>query len=551
VWHAIPAATRQRRPVRNRWIETTRQGGPRGESCDDARVGLVKSGERVLSTEEVAIRGARIGAGLESLGIGPGDGVAVYLRNDVAFFEISLGAASVGAYPVAVNWHSSEEEARYVFEDSEAKAVVIHWDLFQHVRGAIPAGAHVLIVPTPPEIAAAYGLDAQTQPIPEGAIDWDSWRDGFPPRMLEPSATTLSIIYTSGTTGHPKGVKRPPYTPDQMVSLTETLAVIFGLSYFEDPGQIVTAIVGPIYHSAPNVHALFSYRVGAQVHVCPRFDPEGLLALIEAERITHLHMVPIMFERLLKLPEDVRRRYDISSLCFVVHAAAPCSPATKAAMIDWWGPIIHEYYGATETGPVTFLGSEEWLAHPGSVGRAMEGADVRVIDDEGRILGPGEIGEVAAGSASGNNEFTYHGDPAKRRAADRNGLFAPGDVGYFDEEGYLYLCDRKIDMIISGGVNIYPAAIEAELHKHDAVADCAVFGIPDEEFGEAVHAVVTVRPGEKATEEEIKAFLRERIAAYQVPRQVEFRNELPREDSGKIFKRKLRDPHWAAAGRAI
>jgi long-chain acyl-CoA synthetase len=258
-----------------------------------------------------------------------------------------------------------------------------------------------------------------------------------------------------------------------------------------------------------------------------------------------------MFERLLKLPEDVRSRYDVSSLRFVVHAAAPCSPTTKRAMIEWWGPIIHEYYGSTETGPVTFLSSEDWLAHPGSVGCAMDGADVRVLDDAGGVLGPGEVGEIVAGSVSGNNEFTYHGDDAKRRAADRDGLFAPGDVGYFDEDGFLYLCDRKIDMIISGGVNIYPAAIEAELHKHEAVADCAVFGIPDEEFGESVHAVVALRPGHAAGEDEIRDFLRGRIAAYQIPRRVEFRDDLPREDSGKIFKRKLRDPFWADAGRAI
>jgi long-chain acyl-CoA synthetase len=516
-----------------------------------ASVGLVKSGERVLSTEELAVRGARVGAGFESLRIGVGDGVAIYLRNDLAFFEAALGASSVGAYPVAVNWHSSEDEARYVFEDSGAKAVVIHWDLYEQVRGAIPAGVPVLVVRTPPEIAAAYGLDAGQQPIPTGAIEWDAWRDGFAPRMLGPAATTLSIIYTSGTTGHPKGVKRPAYTAEEMELITATLAVIFGLAYFEDPGQIMTAVVGPIYHSAPNVYAMFCYRVGAQIHLCPRFDAEGLLALIEAERITHLHLVPIMFERLLKLPEEVRTRYDISSLRFVVHAAAPCSPATKRAMIDWWGPIVHEYYGSTEIGPVTFLSAEEWLAHPGSVGRAIEGAEIRVLDDDGRVLAPGQVGEIVSGSVTGPSDFTYHGDEAKRRVADRDGLFSPGDVGYFDEEGYLYLCDRKIDMIISGGVNIYPAAVEAELHKHHAVADCAVFGIPDEEFGEAVHAVVALRPDRKATQEELQEFLGARIASYEIPRRVEFRDDLPREDSGKIFKRKLRDPYWAELGRAI
>jgi long-chain acyl-CoA synthetase len=327
--------------------------------------------------------------------------------------------------------------------------------------------------------------------------------------------------------------------------------VIFGFTYFADPSAMVTAVVGPVYHSAPNTHAIFSLRVGATVHLMPRFDPEGLLALIERERVTHLHLVPIMFERLLKLPPEVRRRYDLSSLRFVVHAAAPCSPSTKQTMIDWWGPLIHEYYGSTEVGPVTFLTAEEWLEHPGSVGRRMDGADVRILDDDGNELPAGGVGEIVAGSTTGSNDFTYHRDEGKRRAADRNGLFAPGDVGYFDEHGYLFLCDRKIDMIISGGVNIYPAAIEAELHKHPAVADCAVFGIPDDEFGEAVHAVLQLRPGEAVSEDQIRAFLRERIAGYELPRSVEFRDELPREDSGKIFKRKLRDPFWEDAGRSI
>ncbi len=514
-------------------------------------MGSIRSGDRELSTEALALRGAQAAAGLESLGIGPGDGVALYLRNDLAFFEAALGAGSLGAYPVAVNWHSSEEEARYILEDSDARAVVIHADLLERIRGAIPQGVHVLAVRTPPEIIEAYGLQNAGEGIPDGALDWDSWRDGFAPRVTGPTATALSIIYTSGTTGHPKGVKRPPYTEEDLQRLTGILAVIFGLNYFPDPSQIVTAIVGPIYHSAPNTHAIFNYRVGANIHVCPRFDPEGLLALIERERITHLHLVPIMFERLLKLPDEVRRRYDTSSLRFVVHAAAPCSPTTKRTMIEWWGPIIHEYYGSTEVGPVTFLTAEQWLEHPGSVGRVMDGADVQVLDDAGAPLGPGEIGEIAAGSVAGGSDFTYHRAEAKRRQADRNGLFAPGDVGYFDEDGFLYLCDRKIDMIISGGVNIYPAAVEAELVKHPAVADCAVFGIPDDEFGEAVHGVVALRGGEAATQEELRAFLQGRIASYEIPRRIEFRDELPREDSGKLFKRKLRDPYWAQAGRSI
>jgi long-chain acyl-CoA synthetase len=511
----------------------------------------VCSGDRTVGSDELAIRAARVAAGLESLGIGAGDGVALYLRNDIAFFEAGLGASSLGAYPVAVNWHYTEDEARYVLEDSEAKAIVIHADLLPGVRGAIPDGVEVLVVRTPPEVLSAYGVAPELGEVPAGRLDWDRWYERFEPRMAEPAGTTLSIIYTSGTTGHPKGVKRPPYTPEEIERITASLAVIFGLTYFEDPSEIVTAVVGPVYHAAPNSHANFSFRAGASIHLMPRFDPERLLELIERERITHLHLVPIMFERLLKLPEEVRARYDVSSLRFVIHAAAPCSPQTKRAMIDWWGPVIHEYYGSTEVGPVTFLEAADWLEHPGSVGRPMDGATVRVIDEDGQALGAGETGEVVAGATTGNNDFTYHRDEAKRQAADRDGLFAPGDVGYLDEDGYLYLCDRKIDMIISGGVNIYPAQIEAELHKLAAVADCAVFGVPDDEYGEAVHAVVQLRPGEAASEDQVKAFLRARIAGFSVPRRVEFRDELPREDSGKIFKRKLRDPFWAHAGRSI
>jgi long-chain acyl-CoA synthetase len=513
-------------------------------------MGMIHSGARRLTTEEVALRAAQVATGLRSLGIGSGDGVAMYLRNDFAFFEAALGASMVGAYPVAVNWHYTAEEARYVLEDAEAKLVVIHADLLDGVRDAIPAGVPVLAVPTPPEIMSAYGIAPEACAVPPGMPDWNEWLEGFEPLVGEPAGTTLSIIYTSGTTGWPKGVKRPPYAPDEMERLTRILSIIFGLGYFEDPSRIVTAAVGPIYHSAPNTHAVFNYRVGASIHLMPRFDPEGLLQLIERERITHLHLVPIMFERLLKLPAEVRERYDVSSLRFVIHAAAPCSPTTKRAMIDWWGPIVHEYYGSTEIGAVTFLTAEEWLEHPGSVGRAMDGAVVRVLADDGSELPAGEIGEIAA-AHDGMADFTYHRDEAKRRAADRNGLFAPGDLGYFDEDGFLYLCDRKIDMIISGGVNIYPAHVEAVLHQLPAVADCAVFGIPHEEFGEAVHAVIQPRPGEELTEEEVKAFLRQHIAGYSIPRSVEFRDELPREDSGKIFKRKLRDPYWEGTGRAI
>ncbi len=516
----------------------------------------VWSGARRLDSEELNIRIARTAAGLEALGVGSGDGVAIYLRNDFPFFEASGAAGALGAYAVAVNWHYTVEEARYLFQDSGAKVVVIHADLLAPVRAAIPEGVHVLVVPVPPEIQAAYGLSDEACRAPEGMTDYNLWRDGFAPRTAPPLPAPSAIIYTSGTTGRPKGVKRPALDADHQAAVARMLAQSYGFTEYLDPAsgrstaEIVTAVVGPIYHSAPNAHANFAFRNGANVILTPRFDAEGLLNLIQTRKITHLNMVPIMFNRLLKLPKAVRDRYDLSSLRFVAHAAAPVSPPIKRAMIDWWGPVINEYYGSTEMGNVTFCTADEWLAHPGTVGRRMPGALVRVVDKEGNDVAPGVVGEVI-GRQPGMGEFTYQNDPAKRRAMEKQGLITPGDIGYFDKDGFLYLCDRANDMIISGGVNIYPAEIEAELHKMPEVADCAVFGIPDDDYGEAICAVVQPQPGTAPTEADVRAYLRQHVAGYKVPKRVEFAPDLPREDSGKIFKCKLRAPFWEGAGRSI
>jgi long-chain acyl-CoA synthetase len=514
-------------------------------------MGEIISGERRRSTAEVGERAARAAAGLASVGVGPGDTVALYLRNDFPFFEASFAAGMLGAYPTPVNWHYTEDEARYLFENSGARAIVIHADLVGPVRAAFPPGVPVLVVETPPEIAEAYGIDPAARRIPAGMTDWDQWLTGFELRTAAAAAAPGTIIYTSGTTGRPKGVRRHPPTPEQAAQGATILQRGFGLTdYLAEPDRIVTVVTGPMYHSAPNAYGLSCARLGARVILEPRFDPEDLLRLIQTERVTHLHMVPIMFNRLVKLPEAVKAKYDVSSLRFVVHAAAPCPAPTKRAMIEWWGPVINEYYGATETGIVVFCNSAEWLAHPGTVGRPIPEADVRVIDEAGEALPPRAIGEVVAKVRTGS-DFTYHGDDAKRRAAEKAGLIAPGDIGYFDEDGFLYLCDRAKDMIISGGVNIYPAEIEAELHKMPGVADCAVFGIPDDDYGEAICAVVQPQPGAALGESEIRAYLRGVMAGYKVPKKVAFMAELPREDSGKIFKRKLREPYWEGLDRRI
>lgn len=511
-------------------------------------MGELISGARRLGLDALGERASRAAAGLASLGIGPGDLVALYLRNDFPFFEASAAAGLLGAYPTPVNWHYTPDEAAYLFENSGAKAIVIHADLIAPIRQALPPGVPVLVVPTPPEIAQAYGIDPA--PTPEGMPEWSSWLEGFEPLVPTGAEAPGTVIYTSGTTGRPKGVRRSPPSAEQAMLTATIIGRAFGFIGYGPPDEIVTVVTGPMYHSAPNAYGLAAARMGGTVILQPRFDPEELLAMIERHRVTHLHMVPIMFHRLLKLPDDIRAKYDLSSLKFVVHAAAPCSPPIKRAMIEWWGPVITEYYGSTEVSAVTFCTSEDWLSHPGTVGKPWPETDVRVIDADGNSLPAGEVGEVVA-RTRGMPDFTYHGDDQKRRDSEKAGLIAPGDIGYFDKDGFLYLCDRAKDMIISGGVNIYPAEIEAELLKMPGVADCAVFGIPDEEFGEGVCAVVQPAEGADLSEASIKAYLREHVAGYKLPRRVELAADLPREDSGKIFKRKLREPFWAGLERRI
>ncbi|WP_119417996.1 acyl-CoA synthetase [Desertibaculum subflavum] len=503
------------------------------------------NGERGLTGEELAQRVAQATTGLASLGVQAGDGVALMLRNDIAFFEAAMAAGQLGAYAAPINWHYKGDEAGYIVRDCQAKALVVHADLLPQIVGDVPFELPVLVVETPFGVRAAYGIDAASARVPPERIDWDEWVDSQAAWREPPKVAPQSQIYTSGTTGRPKGVRREPMTPGQQAANLAAYRTVFGI----EP-SMRTVVTGPLYHSAPNGYALTAARSGGDVILQPRFDAEELLRLIEQEQVTHLHMVPTMFVRLLKLPEEVRARHDIASLRHVVHAAAPCPVEVKRAMIDWWGPVIHEYYGATETGAVVFCDSAEWLAHPGTVGRPLEGATVRVYGEQGELLPPGEIGELYM-RADHVADFTYHGRDEARAEIERDGLVTVGDVGYFDRDGYLHLCDRKKDMVISGGVNIYPAEIEAVLVTMPGVRDCAVFGVPDGEMGENVAAVVEPQGGADLSADEVRRFLRDRIAHYKVPKLIEFQTDLPREDSGKIFKRRIRERYWESAGRRI
>ncbi len=507
----------------------------------------VTAGERFRSWADIQANAARGASGLAALGVGEDDSVALMLRNDFATFEVNMAAGQLGAYAVPINWHFTPEEADYILRDSAAKVLVAHSDLLAQIASGVPDGVRVLVVPTPEEIAAAYNVPADHRVAPVGTTLWEDFIAASVPRTAPPKLARGSMIYTSGTTGRPKGVRRKPSTPEQQAKAAGEAATFWGLK--SDPA-IVVLMNGPMYHSAPAAYGMASARLGLNVVLQARFEAEDMLRLIDRHGVSHMHIVPTMLVRLLRLPEETKRRYDVSSLRFVTHGAAPCAPAVKRRMIEWWGPVIYEYYGATETGVVVWHGSEEALRKPGTVGRLVPGAILRIVDDQGRDVAQGEVGEIYLRGPN-LSDFTYNNDDAKRREVALGDLVTVGDIGYLDADGFIFLCDRKRDMIISGGVNIYPAEIESALIQMPGVRDCAVFGIPDEEFGEQICAYVEPVAEAALDAAEVRAYLAQHLARYKVPRVVEFSPALPREDSGKIFKRKLRAPYWEKAGRRI
>jgi long-chain acyl-CoA synthetase len=513
-------------------------------SASSPFLGII-SGDRRRTHAEVTDRADRIAGGLHGLGVRQGDSVCILMRNDIAFIEAAYAAMRLGAYAVPVNWHFKPEEINYVLKDSGTSVLIGHADMLHPLRDAIPAGVSVLSVPTPPEILVNYKIDPDHLATPNFAADLESWLERQQPYDGPALPQPSNMIYTSGTTGHPKGVRRNAPTPQQTIASERLRALIYGLK----PG-VRALLPGPLYHSAPNSFGLRSGRLGGALVLMPRFDPLGFLRLVQDEQIDTIFMVPTMFVRLMKLPEAVRRKYDTSSLRHVVHAAAPCPADVKRAMIAWWGPVISEYYGSTESSALTFSNSEDALKKPGTVGKILDGVELRFLGDNGVCLPQGEIGEIYSRTAD-IPDFTYHNKPEKRAEIERDGFITSGDVGYIDEDGYVFICDRKRDMVISGGVNIYPAEIEAALHAVAGVHDCAVFGIPDDEFGEALMAVVEPQAGVTLDAGSIRAQLKMSLADYKVPKHVEIQAHLPREDSGKIFKRRLRDPYWERAGRRI
>ncbi|GGC68847.1 acyl-CoA synthetase [Undibacterium terreum] len=508
----------------------------------------ILAGDRQRLISDITQRAAQAATGFAQLGIGEDDVVALLMRNDFAFFEASLAASMIGAYATPINWHATAAEAEYVLSDSSAKVLVVHTDLWPAVAAGVPAHITVLFAPTPPEILRAYKASASATDLPPAAVLWDDWIANYTARTSPPPDMRGVMIYTSGTTGKPKGVRRNPLNAERFAIMSAATSAAYGLTTDQPMWVLMN---GPMYHSAPNSYGITSARLGSNIVLQERFDPEQMLALIEQHRITHMHIVPTMFYRLLQLPEEIKHKYDLSSLKDVVHGAAPCPPALKQAMIAWWGPVISEYYGSTETGLIARNTSADALSKPGTVGKPIPGARIKIFDDEGRDLPPGAVGDVYVHIAH-MPDFTYHKQADKRQAAGRNGFVTVGDMGWLDEDGYLFLSDRKNDMVISGGVNIYPAEIEAVLLGIPGVKDCAVFGIPDQEFGEQLCAYVQREENAASlSADEIRAQLAQHLAKFKVPKLIKFADTLPREDSGKIFKRKLRAPYWESANRKI
>ena len=508
------------------------------------------SGERWLSRADFQSRVLRAGNVLASFGVGPGDAVALLLRNDFCFLEATYGANLVGAYAVPINWHSTNDELGYLLEDSQPRVLVGHADLLAGVSAALSdskrRGMEVLVVETAPELAAAYNLTKEVC-VPRGNDHylWNTVIDNASELKDHRAEVIQSMFYTSGTTGSPKGVRRLAQSKRDAENLGRVRDRIFGLK----PG-ISALVPGPLYHSAPNSMALRATQQAETMVLMARFDSEECLRLIETYQITNIFMVPTMLVRLLKLPPTVRAQYDTTSLQHVMIAAAPCPAQVKQEVIQWWGPIVHEFYGSTELGYMTVCDSAESLSKPGTVGRAVEGAKVKALDPHGNEVAVGEPGEIF-GRLAAFPDFTYNNRDEERAEIERDGLITCGDMGYFDDDGYLFLCDRVRDMVISGGVNIYPAEIETSLLGMPGVADCAVFGIPHDEYGEELLALVQCVPGHSLKSEDIKTYLRERIAGFKIPPRVEFQQELPREDSGKIFKRQLRERYWKGESRRI
>ncbi|MEV4114475.1 acyl-CoA synthetase [Nonomuraea sp. NPDC049695] len=489
---------------------------------------------RIITYRELDEESNRLAHLFRAAGLRPGDHIAFMLPNHPLFLTVAWAALRSGLYYTPISSRLQTDELAYIVNNCGARAFVSSADLAP-VAGSISAAA--------PGVEVRLMLDG----VAEGFEPYEEAVAEQPATPVDDECMGADMLYSSGTTGRPKGVKIPsthgPLTePGALLRLIQAL--------FAPSPESVYLSPAPLYHAAPLRYSLTFQRLGATVVVMERFDPEEFLALVERYGVTHAQLVPTMFIKMLKLPEKIRSKYDLSSLQCAVHAAAPCPVPVKEQMIDWWGPIIHEYYAGTEGNGFLYVNSQDWLRHKGTVGRSLLGV-VHVCDEDGNDVPPGVDGTVYFENGS---RFEYHGDPDKTRSArdpQGKGWTTLGDIGRLDDEGFLYLTDRRSYMIISGGVNIYPQEAENVLSVHPKVADVAVFGVPDEEMGEQVKAVVepvSMAEAGPELEAELIAYCRERLAHYKCPKSVDFREALPRHPTGKLYKRLLRDEYWPVRG---
>jgi long-chain acyl-CoA synthetase len=471
-------------------------------------------------------------AALHSCGVRDGDVVALLMRNSPLAIELMVAVRHLGAQWCPINWHFKQDEVQYALSNSGAKVLI--------ADAALLAGL--------PQLQVGEVRVWSARGHMEGRPAWEPLRDATPAQDAAPAPPRGAMFYTSGTTGKPKGIVRMPMSPAQLQASIAMRRAAYGVD--ADMRALLSA---PWYHSAPNGYALGLAQENATIFIEERFDAERTLQLIAQHRLTHAYLVPTMYVRMLALPPAVRAAHDVSSMRFVSSTGSPCPPEVKRAMIDWWGPVINECYGASELGYMTLLTSEQALRKPGSAGPALPGVVLKILDELGREQPANTPGLIYIDQPA-TPDFSYVGHADARARMEVGGLKTMGDIGYLDEDGFLFIVDRQADMVISGGVNIYPAEVEIALQAMPGVADCAVFGIPDDEFGEALAAAV--QPTAHAapttlTAEAVRAWLHERLAGYKVPKVVSFHAQLPREDTGKIFKRKLREPYWAGRTRRV
>jgi long-chain acyl-CoA synthetase len=479
----------------------------------------------------------RLVHGLRDLGVPHGGGIAVVMPNGAEMLALYFAALQAGWYLTPINHHLVGPEIAFIVDDSEADAFIGHErfaEVCAQAASEIALGA---------ERCFAVGEVAGFRPFAELS-------EGRPDTLPDDRDGGQAMHYTSGTTGRPKGVRRKlsGADPDASAPASRYFLGMFGIEPYADNVHICGS---PLYHTAVLAFVGASLHLGHPVVLMDRWTPESMLALIDRHRATTSHMVPTQFHRLLALPDEVKERYDVSSTRSIVHAAAPCPVEIKQRMLDWWGPSIWEYYAATEGGG-TVVSPEQWLARPGTVGLPWPSSEIRILDDEDREVPADVPGTVFMKLAAA--DFEYFKDTDKTQANRRAGFFTVGDIGYLDDDGYLFLNDRKSDMIISGGVNIYPAEIEGALLTHPKVADAAVFGIPHADRGEEIKAVIEPAAGVAADDDltaELLAHCGERLARFKLPRSVDYTTEMPRDPNGKLYKRKLRDPYWADRTTAI